>query len=285
MITVTFLKNQQYSMGLRTVKGIFDVGSAALDCPEGVPKTSMELLLRGEGGKESLARLLDRCWGESSFFLPEESLEYGSCVMEPQKIIGVGLNYRRHADECGLPYPEAPILFGKFNNTLAGHKQVIPLPRGARKVDYEGELAVVIGEKAKNVKAEEALSYVYGYCIANDLSARDWQTTSSQWFLGKSCDNFCPTGPYLVSRDEIENPNKLSIQTYVNGAVRQDSSTSDMIFSCEEIVSYASRHMTLFPGDIILTGTPEGVIMGYPEERQHWLKAGDTVSVRIEKLG
>jgi 2-keto-4-pentenoate hydratase/2-oxohepta-3-ene-1,7-dioic acid hydratase in catechol pathway len=176
-------------------------------------------------------------------------------------------------------------LFNKFDNTLTGHKSEIPVPKVTNMLDYEVELGIVIGQKAKNVKEEEALDYVFGYCAVNDLSARDLQMRTHQWLLGKSCDKFSPIGPYLVTSDEVGNPNDLALKTYVNGELRQDSNTSDMIFSCAEIVSYISRHMTLEPGDIILTGTPEGVVLGYPEEKQVYIKPGDEVTVEIEKLG
>ncbi|MNZ86756.1 Ureidoglycolate lyase [compost metagenome] len=144
---------------------------------------------------------------------------------------------------------------------------------------------IVIGKKAKDVSKENALSHVFGYCNVNDLSARDLQLRTHQWLLGKSCDKFSPLGPYLVTADEVGNPNDLEIKCLVNGEVRQHSNTSDMVFYCDEIVSYISQHMTLVPGDIILTGTPEGVVLGYPPEKQVYLKAGDQVTIQIEKLG
>ena len=153
------------------------------------------------------------------------------------------------------------------------------------KLDYEVELGIVIGKTAKNVSEESALDYVFGYCTANDLSARDLQMRTPQWMLGKTCDGFCPVGPYLVTKDEVGDPQNLQLKTVVNGEIRQNSNTSDMIFSCREIISYISKHMTLVPGDMILTGTPEGVIMGFPPEKQNYLKPGDTVTVEVEKLG
>src|SRR5699024_8150544 len=159
--------------------------------------------------------------------------EWGSAVPAPNKIICVGLNYRRHADETGASYPETPILFPKYNNALASHKQHITVPKVTEKLDYEVELGIVMGKNAKDVSKEEALDYVFGYVTANDLSARDLQFVSSQWLLGKSCDGFSPVGPYLVSKDEVGNPNNLNLRTYVNGEERQNSNTSDMIFNCE----------------------------------------------------
>ncbi|MEW9669434.1 fumarylacetoacetate hydrolase family protein [Ammoniphilus sp. 3BR4] len=285
MITINFYKGNRLTLGVKTEKGILDVEEAIKQCREHkyIPKTVSNLIEDGEKGRESLAELVDTVYQEDSLFLQEDSLEFGPCVSEPQKIICVGLNYKRHAEECKMPYPDTPILFSKFSNTLSGHQQEIILPSKSLQIDYEAELAIVVGKAAKDIEKEEALSYVYGYCIANDLSARDWQSKSSQWLLGKTCDGFGPIGPYLVSKEEVDNPNELRIRCLVNGNTRQDSNTSDMIFSCEEIVSYISQHMTLNPGDIILTGTPEGVIMGYSEARRTWLNDGDEVTVEIQK--
>lgn len=287
MITVAFFKQGEMVLGVKTKKGILDVQAVAAQHPEWsqVP-TSVEALI--EGGAKSrqwLARLADAVSLEESLYHAQEALTFAPCVPAPSKIICVGLNYKRHADECNMAYPSAPILFSKFANALAGHLEDVPLPAVSQKVDYEAELAIVIGKEASNVSEQEALSHVYGYCAANDVSARDLQFSTSQWLLGKSCDKFCPIGPYLVSADEAGDPDQLQIRTFVNKELRQNSNTSDMIFSCPQIVSYISRHMTLAPGDVILTGTPEGVITGYPVEQQVWLKEGDVVTVEIEKLG
>ncbi|WP_026699762.1 fumarylacetoacetate hydrolase family protein [Salibacterium aidingense] len=222
---------------------------------------------------------------DSSYFYSIQDCDFGPAVPNPSKIICVGLNYQRHADETGASYPEVPILFNKFNNTLTGHNKDIAIPKVTGKVDYEVELAVVIGKTAKDVPESESLDYVFGYCTANDVSARDLQMRTPQWLLGKTCDDFSPIGPYLVTADEIEDPQHLSLETRVNDEVKQKSNTSDMIFTCQQIISYISKHMTLAPGDVILTGTPEGVMLGAPEGERSYLKAGDTVSVEIEKLG
>jgi 2-keto-4-pentenoate hydratase/2-oxohepta-3-ene-1,7-dioic acid hydratase in catechol pathway len=287
MITVAFKKADRLALGIKTEKGIFDVEEALSKFPDlkNVPVTVYQIIECEEPGKEALATLIDRAFADETLFYQEDSLTYGPCVPYPQKIICIGLNYKKHADECNLPRPTSPILFNKFNNALTGHNQGVPVPSKSMKVDYEAELAIVIGKEAKNVQKKNALSYVYGYCNANDVSARDLQMKTSQWLLGKSCDGFSPIGPYLVSQDVVGNPNELQIRSYVNGELRQNSSTSDMIFNCEELISYISKHLTLYPGDLILTGTPEGVIMGYPEDKQVWLKEGDEVTIEIEKLG
>jgi 2-keto-4-pentenoate hydratase/2-oxohepta-3-ene-1,7-dioic acid hydratase in catechol pathway len=185
-----------------------------------------------------------------------------------------------------LPIPNQPVLFNKYNNALSPHRGAIKLPiEVANKFDYEAELVIVIGKMARNVSESAALSHVAGYCTGNDFSARDLQfDTGGQWMVGKTLDQFAPVGPYLVTADQV-NPDRLKIECRVNGEIRQSSNTNDFIFSTAQIVSYISRHMTLKPGDIIFTGTPEGVILGYPKERQVWLKAGDEISCSVENLG
>ncbi|MFP3387557.1 fumarylacetoacetate hydrolase family protein [Brevibacillus sp. SIMBA_040] len=289
MKLLTFHTERGLQVGIKTERGILDISKAAGTYhTDDLSLQSIEQIV--EGGVEvleSLARLLTLAGDadDDELWLAEDSLRLGPCVPYPGKIICVGLNYRKHAIESKLPIPESPVLFNKFTNSIAAHGETIQLPKGTSQVDYEAELAIVIGKKAKHVSKENALEYVFGYCNANDLSARDLQNRTSQWLLGKSCDGFCPVGPYLVTSDEVGNPNDLRIRSYVGGEVRQDSNTGDMIFACDEIVSYISSYMTLEPGDIILTGTPEGVILGYPKEKQIWLAAGDEATIEIEKLG
>ena len=220
---------------------------------------------------------------EAAWLLAEADCQLGPCVTDPGKIICIGLNYRRHAQEAGLQVPDQPVLFSKFNNALAAHQEPIPLPANAVEYDYEVELGIVMGRAARYVSTADALDYVFGYCTVNDLSVRDLQRRTSQWLLGKTLDKFMPLGPYLVTADDVGDPQSLDLRCWVNGALRQDSNTSDMVFSVAEIVSYVSQYMTLKPGDVISTGTPEGVILGNPAKG--WLKPGDTVSVEVEHLG
>jgi len=220
-----------------------------------------------------------------SVYAQEEDLELAPAVPDPGKIICVGLNYRKHAAESGMDEPEYPLLFSKFNNTIAGDGDEIPMSDDWNQVDYESELVVVIGKEAKNVSVENALDYVLGYCNGNDISERALQFRSGQWLLGKTPDKFLPIGPYLVTADTITDPQNLVIRGWFNGELRQESNTSDMIFSVAEIIAYASEYMTLYPGDIISTGTPEGVILGYPEDERQWMKPGDEYTVEIEGLG
>ena len=205
----------------------------------------------------------------------------------PYDILCIGLNYRKHAEEGGKPIPEHPVLFMKTSSAVQNPGDPIVLPRKLRsdKVDYECELAVVIGRECKNVSRANALEYVLGYTCANDVSARDWQAEwgGSQWCRGKTFDTFCPLGPCLVTADELSNPSELKIKTVLNGQVMQDWTTADMIFDVPALIEFLSGSTTLRPGTVILTGTPHGV--GFARTPPVWLKAGDTVSVEIEKIG
>ena len=226
---------------------------------------------------------IDSTYLRQAQFIPERNLEIGPCVPKPPKIVCIGLNYRTHAVETNMEIPRVPIVFSKYSNTLTGFGADIPLGTEGREFDYEVELGVIMCSKCKYVVKEDALSHVLGYCVANDLSCRDLQFRTSQWLLGKSLDQFLPIGKYLVTTDEIRNPQNLELTCYLNGEIRQKSNTSDMIFTVAEIIAYLSRFMTLEPGDLILTGTPSGVIMGLKEKI--WLKPGDVVKVEIEGLG
>lgn len=258
MKLLTIEENGIQKLGIQTENGIMDIAATAEKANVDIEADVMSVISNSEQERSKLQDFITRALEEEkAVFADPEKLTWGPCVTRPHKIICVGLNYRRHADETNAPYPVVPILFNKFDNTLTGHKSEIPVPKVTEKLDYEVELGIVMGKKAKNVAEDKALDYVFGYCTVNDLSARDLQMKTHQWLLGKTCDKFSPIGPYLVTSDEVGDPNNLALKTYVNGELRQDSNTSDMIFSCREIVSYISRHMTLEPGDIILTGTPE----------------------------
>ncbi len=204
-------------------------------------------------------------------------------IERPGKIICVGLNYSDHAEEQGAPLPEAPLLFAKWQNTLIGPGEPIVIPPIVTKCDYEAELGVVIGKRARNISEADALDFVGGYICVNDVSARDLQFADGQWTRGKSPDTFCPVGPRLVPAEEISDPQALAIRCLVNGEALQDSSTSNMIFSVAEIVAYISETITLEPGDLIATGTPAGV--GVFREPQRLLAGGDEVTIEIEGLG
>jgi len=282
---VAFYKEGREALGVKTDKGIVDVEAARAASGLPAPATVMEAIRGGEEAVRQLAALAAQAAGSGEPLLDEAEIDFAPCVTAPNKIVCVGLNYRKHADETNAPYPQSPILFNKFNNALTGHGKDVAVPRVTKELDYEAELVIVIGKRTKNVERSAALAHVFGYCAGNDLSARDLQMRTAQWMLGKTCDGFCPIGPYLVTADEVGDPNALGIRAVVNGETRQQSNTSDMIFRCDELVSYISRHMTLEPGDLILTGTPEGVVLGLPPERRVYLQPGDTVTIEIEKLG
>lgn len=219
-----------------------------------------------------------------SLVLPEEEIEWLPVVCKPSKIIGIGLNYIGHIRESSSHPPKSPVVFAKFPNSLVGHKGSIRWSKSlTQKVDYEAELAVIIGRVGKDLKRDEVDSIIAGYCCANDISARDLQFGDTQWTRGKSLDTFCPLGPHLVTHDELPDPQNLEIELLLNGIVMQKSRTSEMIFSVKEIVSFLSRYMTLFPGDVILTGTPPGV--GAFRDPPVFLKDGDEVIVRISGIG
>jgi 2-keto-4-pentenoate hydratase/2-oxohepta-3-ene-1,7-dioic acid hydratase in catechol pathway len=204
-------------------------------------------------------------------------------ITRPGKIVCVGLNYRDHAEEGGLDLPKAPLLFAKWPNTLIGDGEPIVVPPETTQVDYEAELGVVIGSTARRVSEAAALDHVEGYICLNDVTARDLQFGDGQWTRGKSLDTFCPVGPRLVPREEIEDPQKLAIRCILNGETMQDSSTDQMIFLVAEIIAYFSQIITLEAGDLIATGTPAGV--GVFRDPKVLLKDGDEVSIEIEDLG
>ena len=208
----------------------------------------------------------------------------GSCVGTPPNFYCVGLNYAKHAAESGLEPPKEPVLFNKATSCLSGPNDDVVIPRKSSKADWEVELGVVIGKEALYVSEEDALDYVAGYCIINDMSEREFQIErSGQWVKGKSAPTFGPTGPYLVTTDEIPDPQVLNLKLSLNGEVLQNSNTSDMIFTVRQIVSHMSQFMQLMPGDIICTGTPEGVGLGMNPPR--YLKAGEVMELEIDGLG
>jgi 2-keto-4-pentenoate hydratase/2-oxohepta-3-ene-1,7-dioic acid hydratase in catechol pathway len=206
-------------------------------------------------------------------------------IPDPPKILCIGLNYRDHAAETGAPIPRDPVLFSKFTTALIGPEEPIVLPPVSQKVDYEAELVLVIGRKGRNIPRAEARAYLAGCMVGHDVSARDWQLEKDgkQWLAGKTFDTFAPTGPWLVTLDEIGNPHDLGIRLRLNGQTMQDSSTRQMIFHAEDLIAYISQVVTLLPGDLIFTGTPPGV--GIARKPQVWLKAGDVVEVEIDGLG
>jgi 2-keto-4-pentenoate hydratase/2-oxohepta-3-ene-1,7-dioic acid hydratase in catechol pathway len=284
---LTLRRNGEYRLGAKTQRGILDAKEAARLLHREAP-ASMDELLQNEDGPRLNALVTAALSSREaqSAFLDEAKVEYGPVVTRPEKIVCVGLNYRRHALEVGMPVPKQPVLFNKFNNALNRHQGTIKLPvEVATKFDYEVELVMVMGREARSVSETDALSHVAGYCTGNDFTARDLQLeTGGQWMVGKTPDQFAPLGPYLVTADQVD-PGNLKIECRVNGETRQSSNTRDFIFDCRQIISYISRVITLRAGDIIFTGTPEGVIQGRPPEKRVWLRAGDKIACSLEKLG
>lgn len=221
--------------------------------------------------------------GQTSERFPLEESRIMAPV-QPGKIIGIGRNYKAHAEELGNDLPSEPLLFPKMTSSVVANGDLVTWDTSlTTQTDYEGELAVVIGKRAYNVSEEEAVNYIFGYTIANDITARDLQDSEQQWIRAKGLNTFCPLGPSVVIRQEIEDPHSLSIKTELNGEVVQDGNTSDLIFNVYNLIAYCSRAFTLEPGDVILTGTPPGV--GKAQDPPRYLKDGDEVSVTIEGIG
>ena len=220
---------------------------------------------------------------EATDLLEMSAIKLAAPIPNPDKILCIGLNYADHAAESGQPLPDYPIVFSKYSNTVIGSGDAIVLPKVTDQVDYEAELGFVIGKRARHVSEADALEYVAGYLNVNDVSARDYQTRTSQWTMGKSFDTFAPMGPALVTADELPDPHNLAIRLWIGDDTLQDSSTSQLIFSVPQLLADISEVMTLEPGDIVSTGTPPGV--GAARTPPRWLRPGETVNMEIEGLG
>jgi len=268
----------------------FKAAARALAAAGSGPRNMIELLRQDAGWRqalgtvtESLARAHDPRSAPKGLFSLVESGRLCPPVPRPGKIICVGRNYAEHARERGADVPTQPIYFLKSINTLCGPGDLIQLPPNSNQVDYEAELAVVVARGGKQIPEEKAYEHIAGYTILNDVSARDMQSADKQWFRGKSCDTFAPTGPWIVTTDEILDPHSLRISLTLNGQTMQDSTTHNMIFSIPYLVSYLSQSLTFESGDILSTGTPEGI--GASRTPPVFLKSGDTVSITVEKIG
>jgi len=291
---LTMRRNGEYRLGAKTSKGILEVKEAAAVLKLHSPATLDDMLQHDEGASvQEVVEAAMKSSAAQKLFLKEENIEYGPLVTRPEKIVCVGLNYRKHALEIKLPIPKQPVLFNKYNNSLLHHGGTIKLPSAvASKFDYEIELVIVMGKEARDVSEKNALSYAAGYATGNDFSARDLQfETGGQWMAGKTSDGFGPLGPYFVTAEQVD-PDNLNLECRVNGETRQSSNTNDLVFNCSQIISWTSARIPLRPGDIIFTGTPGGVIFGgvangvaMNKEKWGWLKAGDKIACSIEKLG
>jgi 2-keto-4-pentenoate hydratase/2-oxohepta-3-ene-1,7-dioic acid hydratase in catechol pathway len=277
---MVFERAARHHLGIVTGRGVLDVFAVAQQ-PPGLPHSVADFYRQGLAALPALAALV--ATAPDSAWLNEADLHPAPIVPAPGKIVCIGLNYRRHAQETGMPIPTTPILFSKFSDTIAASGDAVPLYPSSAKYDYEAELVVVMGRRAFHVAEADALTYVLGYCNGNDLSARDLQMLTPQWLLGKTLPKFMPVGPYLVTADDIPDPQNLPVRCWLNGQLRQNSSTADMVFSVAQIISYISRFFPLEPGDIISTGTPEGVILG--DKEPVWMQPGDEVRVEVGGLG
>jgi 2-keto-4-pentenoate hydratase/2-oxohepta-3-ene-1,7-dioic acid hydratase in catechol pathway len=278
MKLVTFAHNGQTRLGALTADdAIVDLNRAD---PQ-IPADMLAFLAAGDGARVLAQRALTEA--PATAVVARGVVTLLAPIPRPGKIICIGLNYREHAAESNQPLPEYPTVFAKYNNTVVGPGAAIVLPTVTEKVDYEAEFAVVIGRTARNVAAADAMSYVAGYTIFNDVSARDYQMRTSQWTVGKTFDTFGPMGPALVTADEISDPHALDISLSINGEVLQSSNTNELIFTINQLIEDLTSYMTLEPGDLISTGTPSGV--GQARKPQRWLCAGDIVRVEVAGLG
>jgi acylpyruvate hydrolase len=292
MKLVTYARRGKVALGALSNGHVVDLSRAhrAAAATDRRMPTDLAALWRGSGmsladARESLQyveeqRSINRA---PDCLYPVAEVEFLAPIQRPGKVVCVGLNYRSHLAEIGETVPGYPILFDKPSTSIVGHNQAVVLPRISRQVDYEGELAVVIGRRGKYIPEKDALSYVAGYTCANDISAHDIEFRTSQWTSGKMLDTFCPLGPVLLTADEVLDPDQLHLKTTLNGRTVQDECTSDMVFSVRFLISYISSLATLEPGDIILTGTPAGI--GCNQRPQVFLRGGDRLGVEIQGIG
>jgi len=282
---VRFVYSKKESYGVLKNERIIDLPSL-FRLKGNNPPDCLENLITSGWKIEEIEKLIDEMSDEErrKVSLNEKNVTLKAPILSPPKIICLGLNYKDHAEESGAEIPEEPIIFMKPRTSIIGPQEPVIRPSFVEKLDYEVELAIIIGKKGKNIPVSEASDFIFGYTVFNDVSARDIQFKDGQWTRGKSLDTFAPIGPCITTSTQIEDPNNLRLRTKVNGEVRQDSSTSRMIFNVYEVIHHLSRIMTLEPCDIIATGTPGGVaVFMKPEPR--FLQPGDIVEVEIEKIG
>lgn len=267
-----FYAGDEIHIGALTERGIVDITAA------GITSDMNSVIANAETALPIIAAICadERC-------ATVEKPRFAN-VTNPNKLACVGLNYKSHAEETGGTAPKEPVIFNKFSDQLCPHETEVHLPEWLRCFDYEAELVIVMGRHAWNVSEDEAMDYVFGYTVGNDLSARDSQFISNQWLIGKSLPDFSPAGPFIVTADSFDPNASHSIQCRLNGNLVQNGDTNDMIFNCAEIVSYCSRYFTLDPGDLIYTGTPAGVILGHKKGSRVWLKAGDELEITIDGI-
>ena len=273
IVTIKYGNSRQLALDL-------DEGYSILDATLGNSTSMMDLIRNWDTQKHPVFKT-----EHHGKLIPKSDAELAAPITDPEKIICIGKNYVKHAIEMGSEPPKIPVVFSKFNSAIADPGSNISLPPISQKVDYEAELVVVIGKQGRHIERSDAMSHVFGYCCGNDISARDWQKEKpgGQWLLGKTFDNFAPLGPCIVTADEIDDPHNLSIELRLNGETMQSSNTAHLIFPIDFLVSHLSQFVTLRPGDLIFTGTPDGV--GAGRKPPVFLKAGDQLEVEIENIG
>ncbi len=274
MKLVTFQYQKQLSFGALDDKYIVDAGRV-----QSMPDNMLDFLALGPKALNKMQQLI----ASGDHRIPLDAVKLLAPIPRPGKFLGISLNYADHIGETGLEKPEYPTFFTKQSTCVIGPDEAIHRPIVSEKVDYEGELALVIGQPCRHVSVEEAADRIAGFTIVNDVSVRDWQIRSPTWMLGKSFDTHGPMGPWLVTADEIDDPHNLELKTWVDDELRQHANTGQMIFNCYEMIAYLSQAMTLEPGDVIATGTPAGV--GVKMKPRGYLKPGQTVTIEIEKIG
>jgi len=275
MRLVTFTQGGQTRIGAMDGEQVVDFSAAGTTLPS-------DMLAFLEQGEVAMNAAREACAsGRGRIALADVRLE--APIRRPPKILAVGLNYRDHVEETGHKLPEVPMIFNKQSTAVIGPGAGIHLPRASEQLDYEGEFAIVVGKRCRHVPKDKAATVIAGYTIVNDVSVRDWQFRSATTTMGKSWDTHCPMGPAIVTPDEISDPHNLTLHTWVNGDLRQNSSTKYLIFTCFDLIEHLSTAFTLEPGDVIPTGTPSGVGLGMTPKA--WLKAGDVVRIAIEEIG
>lgn len=277
---VQFLRNGKQFLGVeKTIGGaIVDLSASGKE----IPTKMIDFLKEGQKTWDAAASIVQG----GQHMLPSADVSLLSPVTTPDKVLCVGLNYKDHCEELNVPLPTEPVIFNKFPSTLVGTNCNLAIPPVTKALDWEVELAAVIGKKGRNIEKTKAMDYIFGYCVALDVSARDLLTKEfncGQWLIGKSMDNFCPLGPAIVTSEEIKDPHNLSIKCSVNGVTKQSSNTNQLVHRLDTLVEYLSRFFTLLPGDIILTGTPPGV--GAVRTPPEFLKKGDVIECEVEKIG
>ncbi len=275
MKLVTFTHEGRTRLGAVEADAVVDFAAHG----RGLPDDMLTFLAQGEAAFNTAREVCAS--GTGRLALRDVSLD--APIRRPPKILAVGLNYRDHAAEGGFDIPTVPMIFNKQSTAVTGPQGAIYLPKECVQLDYEGEFAFVIGKRCRHVPKEKALDVIAGYTIANDVSVREWQFRSPTTTMGKSWDTHCPLGPYMATPDEVSDPHNLTLRTWVNGELRQDSNTKNLIFNLPDIIVHLSTAFTLEPGDVICTGTPSGVGLGM--DPQVWLKAGDVVRITIDQLG